>query len=73
MSRCDCCNVILTPFELTMKSVNTNRYLMMCQKCYSYVSDDIKVMVRDDLEEDDGTVLADYIDIEDYEHSVYYE
>jgi len=73
MSRCDCCNVILTPFELTMKSVNTNRYLMMCQKCYSYVSDDIKVTVRDDLEEDDGTVLADYIDIEDYEHSVYYE
>tara|TARA_R110000823_G_scaffold228576_1_gene355811 strand:- start:3149 stop:3319 length:171 start_codon:yes stop_codon:yes gene_type:complete len=56
-----------------MKSVNTNRYLMMCQKCYSYVSDDIKVTVRDDLEEDDGTVLADYIDIEDYEHSVYYE
>lgn len=69
MSRCYCCNVILTPFELTSRTL-TGNYLEMCTKCYKFVEDDIKIITRQDLEEETGIHLADYIDNIDYVDNV---
>ena len=63
--RCTCCNVILTPFEATIKRISDNSFIDMCEKCFSYVADDVKVLTREDLREEVGTDVANYIDIED--------
>lgn len=56
--RCICCNVMLTPFESTMRTVNTNKYVDMCEKCYSYVEGDLPVFVREDLRTEVGMDIA---------------
>ena len=63
--RCNCCNVILTPFESTMRKVSDNSFLDMCEGCLSYVSDDVKTLTREDLRAEVGIHLADHIDIDD--------
>ena len=63
--RCQCCNVILTPFESTIKKVSDNSFLDMCEKCFSYISDEVKVLTREDLREEVGIDVANYIDTED--------
>ena len=63
--RCTCCNVILTPFEATMKRVSDNSFLDMCESCFSYISDEVRVLTREDLREEVGTDVANYKDIED--------
>ena len=60
--RCICCNVALSKYESTMKTVSTNEYVDMCESCLSYVSDDVKVITREDLREEVGTDVANYID-----------
>jgi hypothetical protein len=56
--RCICCSVMLTPFESTMRTVNTNKYVDMCEKCYSYVESDLPVFVREDLRTEVGMDIA---------------
>jgi hypothetical protein len=63
--RCQCCNVILTPFEATIKKVSDNSFLDMCEKCFSYVADEVKVLTREDLREEVGIDVANYLDTED--------
>lgn len=60
--RCSCCNVILSPFESTMRSAADNEFLDMCEKCLSFT--DIKTLTREDLREEVGTEIANYIDTE---------
>ena len=56
--RCICCNVMLTSFESTMREVNSNRYVDMCELCYSYIKDDVPVFVREDLRSETGMDIA---------------
>ena len=63
--RCTCCNVILTPFEATIKKVADNSFLDMCESCFRYISDEVKVLTREDLRSEVGTDVANYIDYED--------
>ena len=63
--RCQCYNVILTPFEATIKKVSDNSFLDMCEKCFSYVADEVKVLTREDLREEVGIDVANYLDTED--------
>tara|TARA_B110000503_G_C7063883_1_gene377872 strand:+ start:257 stop:421 length:165 start_codon:yes stop_codon:yes gene_type:complete len=46
-----------------MRGVNDNSYIDMCEKCFSYISDDVKVLTREDLREEVGTDVANYIDL----------
>jgi len=62
--RCQCCNVILTPYESTMRKVSDNSFLDVCERCYSFMSDDVKVLTREDLHEETGMDVANYIDTE---------
>lgn len=64
--RCTCCNVILTPFEATMKRVSDNSFLDMCESCLSYIADDVKVLTREDLREETGTDVANYIETKEF-------
>jgi len=63
--RCHCCNKILSDFEATRKSVHTNEYLDMCNKCYATVSDDLLTYERTDLYDEE-----DYEE-EDLDHNEY--
>lgn len=60
--RCNCCNTVLSYVETTMKCANTNHYMDMCRKCYSTIADDVPVIIREDLEDEVGMEIADYID-----------
>lgn len=51
--RCLSCNCILSDFEATRKSVNTNSYIDMCNRCYHTISDDVATLERDDLAHDE--------------------
>lgn len=51
--RCLSCNCILSDFESTRKSVNTNSYIDMCNRCYYTISDDVATLERDDLAHDE--------------------
>ena len=62
--RCQCCNVILTPYESTMRKVSDNSFLDVCERCYTFMSDDVKVLTREDLHEEVGIDVANYIDTE---------
>ena len=67
--RCICCNALLTDYESTRKSVNTNEYIDMCNRCYKTVKDDILCRDRQDLisneDVDDLDNLGIYLDIND--------
>jgi hypothetical protein len=60
--RCIACNVILTPFEATMKKISDSSFLDMCENCLSYIADDVKVLTREDLREEVGMDVANYIE-----------
>ena len=66
MSRCNCCNVILSPYELTLKNTSTNLFVDVCLKCHSFMSDDVNVVGNLELLEEVGMDIAiyDYIDYE---------
>ena len=61
MSRCDCCDCILTPYELSVRSVNSGEYMMMCYACLRFVRDDVAVIGdRTLIHDDGGTEVALY-------------
>jgi hypothetical protein len=60
--RCNCCNVILSPFESTTRKLSTNDFIDICEKCLSTIDDDVKVLTREDLRSEVGTDVANYID-----------
>lgn len=68
--RCYCCNNLLTDYEATIKSVNTNSYLDMCLACLKTVKDDILYKDRIDLlsssDVDDLDIYLEDIDFNDY-------
>ena len=45
-----------------MKVVSDNSFLDMCESCLSYIADDVKVLTREDLREEVGTDVANYIE-----------
>jgi hypothetical protein len=56
---------MLSDFEATRKSVHTNEYLDMCNKCYATISDDLLTYERTDLYDEE-----DYEE-EDLDHNEY--
>jgi len=47
--RCLSCNVLLTDFEATRRSAETDEFLDLCNHCYSYIRSDVKAVERPDL------------------------
>ena len=65
--RCYCCNNLLTDYESTIKSANTNDYLDMCLKCLKSVKEDVLYRDRIDLLSSSDVDDLDYfVDIDDY-------
>lgn len=58
--RCRCCNKILTDFEATRRSVNTNEFLDMCNKCYGTIMRDVPTLEREDLLTNDAREIDEY-------------
>jgi len=68
--RCYCCDTLLTDYESTLKSVNTNDYLDICLRCLKSVKDDIMYKDRVDLlSSEDVDDLDIYLD--DYSDDEY--
>ena len=67
--RCYCCNKILSDFEATRKSIKTNEYLDMCNKCYNTISEDLLTYERTDLY--DEAEDSDEIGMVDYEYTTF--
>jgi hypothetical protein len=63
--RCICCNVILTPFESTVRSAADNTFIDTCERCLKF--SDVQVLTREDLRREVGIEIANYIDTEDEE------
>lgn len=61
--RCLSCNALMSDFEATRKSANTNEYIDMCNHCYYTISDDVAALERTDLEhEEDMVTDSDFTD-----------
>lgn len=60
--RCICCDKILSDFEATRKSINTEEYLDMCNKCYATVSDQLLSYERNDLYDEEDEYYEDIDD-----------
>lgn len=54
MSRCSCCDTILTPYEMSVRSIASGEYMMMCSKCLKFIRDDVTVIGDRRLDHDDG-------------------
>lgn len=65
--RCRACDVVLTDFESTRKSVKTGEYIDMCDKCFQFTKAYIEVEEREDLRSYEE--LAPHITEED----IYYD
>ena len=69
--RCLSCNEILTDFKATRKSVSTNEYIDMCNRCFFTISDDVAALERTDLAHDEDDMLhesdTEEIDFDKYE------
>lgn len=72
--RCKCCDVVLTDFETTRKSLETNDYYDMCNNCFKTIKEDlfykerIDLITNNDLNElEDNLYLDNFlIDLDDY-------
>ena len=62
MSRCECCDEILTPFEESFRSVYTNKSLFMCENCYSSIKEQVSIYADMTLEHEDGMEIANLKD-----------
>ena len=73
MSRCECCNVILSDAELTIKSATTGFLLNTCISCISTI-EGLQYTCENDITLELGTNIAlyDYIDYEDNNGDVRY-
>jgi len=47
--RCKACDQLLTDFESTRRSANSNEFIDLCNSCYYIVKDDLEVIERPDL------------------------
>ena len=54
---CIACDKLLNDYEATRKDANTEIYIDMCNKCFSYVSKEIPSIDRPDL---DTTIESEY-------------
>lgn len=48
--RCCSCNVALSDFESTRKTVSTGEFLDMCNRCYADIANDVPTIVNNDFE-----------------------
>ena len=71
--RCISCNVALTDYESTRKSLVTNDYFDMCNSCFKTIKNDLAYIDRLDLissndfnEVDDLNINIDNINLDDY-------
>ena len=63
--RCLSCNCILSDYEATRKSVHTNMFIDLCNRCYGSIQDDLDVVERPDLEHEDAEDYDDGVDNEE--------
>jgi hypothetical protein len=51
--RCLSCDKVLSDYESTRRSANTEEYVDLCNRCFYYVKDDLNTIDRADLVSDD--------------------
>ena len=67
MSRCECCNAVLTPYEMTMRHAITKGFVNTCQTCLNAMGDVIPLQVRHDLASEQDTATGSLLDsMDDY-------
>ena len=71
--RCISCNIALTDYESTRKSLVTNDYFDMCNSCFKTIKNDLAYRDRLDLissndfnEVNDLNINIDNINLDDY-------
>jgi len=64
--RCRACNVALSDFEATRKSVKSGEFVDLCDRCFGYVKAFMEVEEREDLKRyEEITPLEDNYDDND--------
>lgn len=58
--RCVACDVELTDFESTRKSITSGEYVDLCNTCYKHIKDDVQA-----IENSDNINIQDVVDLED--------
>jgi hypothetical protein len=61
--RCKACDVLLTDYEATRKSAESMEFIDLCNRCYSYIVDEVDTIDREDLRDiadEEETLPHDY-------------
>lgn len=67
MSRCECCNAVLTPYEMTMRHAITKGFVNTCMTCLNAMGDVIPLQVRHDLATEQDSGIGSLLDsMDDY-------
>lgn len=62
MSRCECCNAVLTPYEMTMRHAITKGFVNTCMTCLNAMGDIIPLQVRHDLASEQDSGIGSLLD-----------
>ena len=57
--RCISCNKLLTDFEATRRSIQSNDFVELCNDCFYYTADDIATLSREDLRSESDIFIGE--------------
>ena len=57
--RCISCDKLLTDFESTRRSIQSNDFIELCNECFYYAADDIATLSREDLRSEHDNFLGE--------------
>lgn len=57
--RCISCDKLLSDFEATRRSVQSNDYVEMCNDCFYFAEDEIATLSREDLRSESDNFIKE--------------
>jgi len=57
--RCISCDKLLTDFESTRRSIQSNDFIELCNDCFYYASDDNATLSREDLRSEHDNFIGE--------------
>lgn len=64
--RCQCCNAVLTDYELTIRHGITKQFVEMCSTCLKSIDAFIPLQVRNDLLSENDIGNGELLEDDDY-------
>ena len=68
--RCISCDKLLTDFESTRRSIQSNDFIELCNDCFYYAADDIATLSREDLRSEHDNFRGEHAEHQDWQRGL---